>query len=52
MNFHRVSTEDSTKESLLSCKLCLSLRSNLTYKDITCTNLCTDTDYTVLIKVF
>ena len=44
-------TEDSTKETLLSSKLSLSLRSNLTNKDITSTNLCTDTNDSALIKI-
>ena len=45
-------TEDGTKETLLSSKLCLSLRSNLTNKDITGTYLSTDTDDTTLIQIF
>ena len=43
-------TKDCTKKSLLCCKLSLSLRSNLTNKDITSTNLCTDTNDSALIK--
>ena len=45
-------TKDGTKETLLSSKLCLSLRSNLTNKDITGTYLSTDTDDTTLIQIF
>ena len=44
-------TKDGTKKSLLCCKLCLTLWCNLSYKDITGTNLCTYTDDTSLIKV-
>ena len=44
-------TKDGTKETLLSSKLCLSLRSNLTNKDITGTYLSTDTDDTTLIQI-
>ena len=44
-------TEDSTQETLLSSKLSLSLRSNLTDKDITGTYLSTDTDDTTLIQI-
>ena len=44
-------TEDCTKKSLFCCKLSLSLRSYLTYQDIPCTNLCTDTDDSALIKI-
>ena len=38
-------------EGALCCKLSLSLRSNLTNKDITSTNLCTDTNDSALIKI-
>ena len=51
-NFSCFLTEDCTKQSFLSSKLCLSLRSNFTNQNITGTNLCTDTDNTVLVKVF
>ena len=44
-------TKDGTKETLLSSKLCFSLRSNLTNKDITGTYLSTDTDDTTLIQI-
>ena len=44
-------TKDSSKKSLLSCKFCLSLRSNLTYKNISGTNLSTDADNTIFIKI-
>ena len=44
-------TEDCTEKSLFCSKLCLSLRSNLTNKDITGTNFCTDTDDTTFIKI-
>ena len=51
-NFSCFLTEDCTKQSFLSSKLCLSLRSNFTNQNITGTNLCTDTDNAVLVKVF
>ena len=45
-------SEDCTKKSFLGCKLCFSLRSNFTYKDISGTNLSTDTDDSSLIQIF
>ena len=44
-------TEDGAKKSLLCSQLCFSLRSYLTDKDITGTNLSTDTDDSALIKI-
>ena len=44
-------TEDGTKKSLLCCQLSLSLWSNLSNEDITGTNLCADSDDTILIKI-
>ena len=51
-NFTCFLTENSTKQSLLCCQLSLSLRSNLTNQNISCTNLCTNTDNTALIQIF
>ena len=44
-------TEDRTKQSFFSCKLCLSLRSNLTYQDISGTDFCSDTDDSSFIQI-
>ena len=44
-------TKDCTEKSLFCCKLCLSLRSNFTNKDITGTYFRTDTDNTTLIQI-
>ena len=43
--------EDRTEQTLLCGKLCLSLRSHLTYQDITCTHFRTDTDDSSLVQV-
>ena len=48
----RLLTEDRTEQTFFCSKLCLSLRSNFTYQNVSCTNLSTDTDDTALIKVF
>ena len=45
-------TEDCTKKSLLCCKLSLSLRSNLTNKNIPCSYFSTNSYDTSFIKVF
>ena len=50
-NLTRLLTENCAKQSLLSSKLCLSLRSNFTYQNITSTNFCTDADDTSLIQI-
>ena len=44
-------TKDCTKQSLFCCKFCLSLRSNLTYQNISGAHFCTDTDNTTLIQI-
>ena len=44
-------TKDSSKKSLFSSKLCLSLRSNLSNKNISGSYLSTNADNTVLIKI-
>ena len=44
-------TEDCTKQSLLGCQLCLSLRSNFTNKNISGTNLSTDADNSSVIQI-
>ena len=45
-------TEDSTEQTLLCCKLSFSLRSNLTYQDISRTDFRADTDDTSFIQIF
>ena len=50
-NFSCLFTENSTKKSFFSCELSLTLRSNLTNKDITGSYLRTDTDDTILIEI-
>ena len=45
-------TKDCTKKSLFCRKLCLSLRSNFTNKDIAGTYFSTDADNTTLIQIF
>ena len=45
-------SKDCTKKSFLCCQFCLSLRSNFADKNISCTNLSTDTDNTSLIQIF
>ena len=45
-------TEDCTKQSLFSSQLCLSLWSYFSDKDISGTNLSTDTDDSSLIQIF
>jgi len=44
-------TKDCTEQALFGCKLGLTLRGNLTYKNITCSDLCTDADNTALVKI-
>ena len=44
-------TEDRTKQSFFSCKFCLSLRSNLTYQDISGADFCSDTDDSSFIQI-
>ena len=44
-------TEDCTKQSLLGCQLCLSLRSNFTNKNISGTDLSTDADNSSVIQI-
>ena len=44
-------TEDRTEKSFLCRKLCLSLRSHLSDKDITGTHLCTDADDSALVQI-
>ena len=51
-NFSCLFTENSTKKSFFSSKFCLSLRSHLTYQNISGMNFCTDTDDTILIQIF
>ena len=48
----RLFTKDRTKKPLLCGQLCLTLWRHLTHKDVTGTNLCTDTDDTLFIQVF
>ena len=43
--------EDSAKKSFFSCKLGFALGRNLTNKDVTRVNLCTDTDNSSVVKV-
>ena len=50
-NFSCLLTEDCTKQSLLCGKLCLSLRSYLTYKDISGLNFSADTDDSVIFQI-
>ena len=50
--FSGLLTEDRTQQSLLCGKLGLSLGSNTSDKDVTCSYLCTDADDSVLIKIF
>ena len=45
-------SEDCPEQTLFCSKLCLSLRSNFTYQNVTCTNLCANADDTALIKIF
>ncbi len=49
--FSSLLTKDCTEQSLFCCKLSLSLWSNLTYQNITGTNLRTDTDDTIFIQI-
>ena len=50
-DFTRLLTEDCTEQTLLSGKLGLSLRSYLSYQDISCTHFRTDADDSSLIQV-
>ena len=50
-DFSCLFTEDCTKESFLGCKLCFTLWSYFTDKDIACFNLRTDLNDTVLVKI-
>ena len=45
-------TKDRTKQSFFGCKFCLSLRSNLTYQDISGTDFSSDTNDTSFIQIF
>ena len=45
-------TEDGAQQALLCRKFCLSLRSHLSDKDITCTDFRTDADDASLVKIF
>ena len=44
-------TEDRAKQPFLSRKLCFSLRGNLSYQNISCTDFSSDTDDAALVKV-
>ena len=51
LNLARLLAEDRTEKSFLRSKLGLTLGCYLTYKDIACANLGTDSDDTVLVKI-
>ena len=44
-------TKDGTEQSFLCCQFCFTLWCHFTDKDISGTNLCTDTNNTSFIKV-